>query len=165
MNLYDFIEDSIVDGIGLRTVIAIQGCSHNCIECHNPNSHDYNKGIPFTEELQNEILAKIEKNILLDGITLSGGDPFFSAKQVLSFVKKIKQNIPNLNIWIYSGFTFEEIIKSNNDSKKELLFLCDVIVDGKFILEERNIILPFKGSNNQRIIKIKESTIDKIVQF
>lgn len=157
MNISGFIKESIVDGQGVRTVIFFSGCSHSCLGCHSPQTHDKNNGYLFTDELQQSIIEDIKKNPLLSGVTLSGGDPFFSAKEVNVFVKKLKSSIPNINIWGYTGFTYEQLTSNRNSEQFKLLEQCDVIVDGKFIKEERDTTLIFKGSKNQRIIDVKKS--------
>jgi anaerobic ribonucleoside-triphosphate reductase activating protein len=155
MNISGIIYESIVDGSGVRTTIFISGCKHNCYGCQNPKLHSFTNGKEFTIDLQKQIINDIKSNPLIKGITLSGGDPFFSSTEVLSFVKLIKEKLPLIDIWIYSGFTYEEIIQ--NDDMKSLLKECNILVDGKFILEKRDITLQFKGSSNQRIINIQET--------
>lgn len=147
--------ESLVDGEGVRTTIFVSGCLHNCRGCHNPLTHNFNNGKEFTLELQLKIINYIKKNPLIDGITISGGDPFFSVKDTIDFILLLKKEIPNINIWIYSGFTFEEILKDKN--KTELMSLCNVLVDGKFEINKRDITLDFRGSTNQRIIDIQKS--------
>ncbi|MGE5455906.1 MAG: anaerobic ribonucleoside-triphosphate reductase activating protein [Ignavibacteriales bacterium] len=146
--------DSIVDGEGIRTVLWTQGCIHNCLGCHNPDTHSFNSG--FLKDID-ELKQEIVELKLQDGITLSGGDPMCQADaclEVAKFCKSIK-----LNVWCYTGYTFEQLLaKSNeNPSIMELLKNIDVLVDGKFILEEKSLNLKFKGSRNQRIIDVKKS--------
>lgn len=157
MNIAGFIEESLVDGEGIRSVVFISGCKHKCRGCHNPSTHNFNCGVEFTIEKQLEVINKIKSNPLIDGITISGGDPFFSAKEVNKFVRLLKHHIPNINIWIYSGFKFEQIFNGNDSYMVQLLMSCDVLVDGRFEIEDRNLDLKFRGSNNQRIIDIKSS--------
>ena len=144
--------DSIVDGEGLRNTIFISGCNHRCKNCHNKQMWNFSFGINFTIDKQMEFIQKCKDNILLDGITISGGDPFYSCRDMIDFLKLYKKEIPYHNIWIYSGFTYEEIL--NDKEKKELLMLCDVLVDGLYKEELRDITLKFRGSSNQRIINI-----------
>lgn len=146
--------DSIVDGEGMRTVIWTQGCGHNCKGCHNPETHDFNKGtLVDVKELEKQILNIRHQ----DGITLSGGDPMYQPEAVLEIAKFCKAN--NLNVWCYTGFTFEELQKmaENNKNIKELLENIDVLVDGKFVLEQKSLNLYFKGSANQRILDMPKS--------
>lgn len=142
--------DSIVDGPGLRCVIWTQGCYHNCEGCHNPQTHDVNGGI---EVDVNEIIEKIKNSHLQSGLTLSGGEPFLQAEVLLPVVLAAKKK--NMNIWAFSGFTFEQLLK--DETKKNLLKEIDVLVDGKFILAQKDYRLYFKGSHNQRIIDVKAS--------
>lgn len=156
MNISGYIKESIVDGQGLRAVVFFSGCYHNCFGCHSPQAHDKKYGEEFTEDKQQEVINDIKINPLLSGITLSGGDSFFSADEVIKFVLKLKNEISNINIWVYTGFTIEQLMKKR-DSKYELIKLCDVIVDGKFEIEQRDTTIKFAGSRNQRILDVKES--------
>lgn len=148
--------DSIVDGEGIRTVIWTQGCSHNCKGCHNPETHDFNGGtLVDVEDIKKE-LASLE---FQDGITLSGGDPFMQPKACLEIAKFAKEI--GLNVWAYSGFTFDQL-KVLSMSKPEILELLknvDVLVDGKFILEEKSYDAKYRGSSNQRIIDVPSSLL------
>lgn len=155
MNIAGINFESVVDGDGVRVVVFISGCYHNCKGCHNPTSHPFTAGQIFTEKLQDEIIAYIQNTPFISGLTLSGGDPMYSAKDIIPFVTRLKQEIPNISIWVYSGFTYEEIQKESD--MFNLLKLCDVLVDGEFILEQRDVTLPYKGSRNQRIIDIQKS--------
>ncbi len=146
--------DSIVDGEGIRTVIWTQGCSHNCLGCHNPETHSFDEGIlKDVDELKQEL--KSFKN--QDGITLSGGDPLFqidACTEIAVFAKSLK-----LNVWCYTGFTFEKLIQMAEINPKLSLFLknIDVLVDGPFVQQEKSLNLKFKGSRNQRILNLKQS--------
>lgn len=145
------VDDSIVDGPGIRYTIFFQGCPHHCPGCHNPETHDFNGG--HFEEIA-DIVKEIKKNPLLLGVTISGGEPFSQKEQLLSLVKKIKEL--NLNIMVYTGYTFEYLI--NLDSvTKEILSSIDYLVDGPFILKERDLELIFRGSRNQRYIDVKKT--------
>ena len=143
LRLFGCVNDSIVDGPGLRYAIFVQGCYHNCLGCHNPKSHDVNGGY----------LKEIDENPLLDGVTLSGGEPMLQVEALIELSKEIKKR--NLNIVLYSGYTYEQIISDVN--KKRLLELCDMLVDGKFELEKRSLSLLYRGSSNQRLINIQKS--------
>ena len=146
----DLQPDSIVDGEGVRTVIWTQGCSHNCKGCHNPGTHDFNGGFEVDIE---EIINEIKNLEGQEGITFSGGDPIFQAEACSLIAKEAKES--NLDIWCYTGFKFEDII--NIPKFKEFLKYVDVLVDGKFIEEEKSLNLDFRGSRNQRIIDVQES--------
>ena len=150
IRLFGTVNDSIVDGPGLRYAIFTQGCFHNCLGCHNPKSHDINGGyIRDTSEIINEI----DENPLLDGITLSGGEPMLQIEPLKELCKAAR--LRKLNIVIYSGFTFEQIMDDPN--KKSLLELCDMLIDGKFELDKKSLALLYRGSSNQRVINIQQS--------
>ena len=147
--------ESIVDGECVRVVVFFAGCNHHCKGCHNPASHDFDAGRPFDVDIQENIVEYIRETPYVDGVTLSGGDPMYSADEVREFVVKLKSELPDINIWIYSGFTFEEILC--DEKMLRLLQLCDVLFDGPFIMEQRDISLSYKGSRNQRIIDVQAS--------
>ncbi len=142
--------DSIVDGEGIRTVVWTQGCKHHCKGCHNAGTWDFEGGFETTmEELKKELsLLKGQQ-----GITLSGGDPLFQAKACMEIAKYAKEI--GLNVWCYTGFTFEKLLKSKE--ALDLLEYVDVLVDGPFILKERSLNIDFRGSRNQRVIDVKAS--------
>lgn len=142
----------------MRVTIFFSGCSHDCPGCHNPLSHNFENGRPFTEELQTEIIDYIKMTPYISGVTLSGGDPMYSAAAIVPFAKRLKDECPDTNIWIYSGFTFEEIVQC--DDMQELLYYCDVLVDGPFVFALKNPNLKYKGSTNQRTIDVKASILN-----
>ncbi|WP_416324945.1 anaerobic ribonucleoside-triphosphate reductase activating protein [[Eubacterium] hominis] len=146
----DLQQDSIVDGPGIRMVLWTQGCLHQCPGCHNPHTHDLNGGKLYDVDT---IISEMRESRLQSGLTLSGGEPFLQAEALLPIVKAAKQM--HLNIWAYSGFTYEELW--NDPVKKKLLMELDVLVDGKFIQDQKDHRLVFKGSKNQRIIDVKRS--------
>lgn len=143
----DIIHDSVVDGEGLRTVIFFSGCPHFCPGCHNPESWNIRNGKIMPIE---DIIQEVLSNPLTD-VTLSGGDPFFQAPVVKEIAKALKN--AGKNIWIYSGYTLEQLLDLGGDHV-ELLKQCDVLIDGPFILAERDLSLDFKGSRNQRVIEV-----------
>ena len=147
----DILFDSIVDGIGLRSVIFVQGCNHRCFGCHNPQSWSFKENIVKTTD---EIVREIQENSISLKVTLSGGDPFEQVDQCIDLIQKLKLNGYN-DFWIYTGYLWEEII--NCENKKRLLTLADVIVDGKFMEDKKSYELSFKGSSNQRIIDVEKS--------
>lgn len=159
----DIQTDSIVDGEGLRTVIWTQGCSHNCEGCHNPKTHSFDGGfLVDTEDVKKEI-AELKYQ---DGVTLSGGDPFFQADAVLDIAEFCQSK--GLNVWCYTGFTFEKLLEmsKNNHTILELLNNIDVLVDGKFVLNLKSYDCKFRGSTNQRLINVKESLkFGKVVNY
>ena len=146
----------MLNGDGLRVTCWVSGCSIGCVNCYNPQTWDFNSGIPFTEETMQEILEDLSKPYI-KGLTLSGGHPFDpqNAPKVLEIVKRVKMVFPNKDIWIYSGYVWEDIIK--DDILKEILKRTDVLVDGAYIDELRDISLAFRGSSNQRIIDVPKS--------
>ena len=141
-----FEPESIVDGEGIRFVVFTQGCPHHCEGCHNPQSHDFNAG---TEYDTADIISMIKKNPLIQGVTLSGGEPFCQYEACLEIAKAVHQM--GKNVWCYTGYELYEVI--GNPLLKEI----DVLVDGKFILAEKSYDLKFRGSSNQRVIDVKES--------
>lgn len=146
--------DSIVDGPGIRAVIWTQGCGHKCPGCHNPETHSFKAG--FLKDIE-ELKQEIDDCSLIDGITLSGGDPFFQPEASLELAKYAKEK--GLNVWAYSGFTFEELLLISKTKKvmRDLLENIDVLVDGKFVLEKKSLELNFRGSTNQRIVNVEKS--------
>lgn len=152
--------DSIVDGEGIRSVIWTQGCRHDCPGCHNPETHDFNSGY---EVEVSKVIDEIDKLEFQDGITLSGGDPLYQVDAVLEIAKHCQE--VGLNVWCYTGFTMEALLKriSKEDNLKELLSNIDVLVDSPFILEKKSYNVPFRGSTNQRIIDCKKSIKEKKV--
>lgn len=154
LRVFGTANDSIVDGPGLRFALFVQGCIHNCKGCHNPESHKLDGG---TLQDTDEIFEQIQKNPLLDGVTFSGGEPFLQAKALSELAKKIKDT--GLNLYVYTGFTYEELLSGANDENfwGELLKYTDFLVDGKFEEDKKHYTLLFKGSENQRIIDVQSS--------
>ena len=148
----DLQTDSIVDGLGIRTVIWTQGCSHNCPSCHNPSTHDFNGGDLVELDDVIYVLENIEGQ---DGVTFSGGDPMFQAKQCAILARKVHEL--GMNVWAYTGFTYEELLKKGNKDILEFLFEIDVLIDGKFDLNKKSLDLEFRGSSNQRLIDVPRS--------
>lgn len=146
--------DSIVDGEGIRTVIWTQGCKHRCPGCHNPQTHDMHGGAEIDiEEIKKEI--KNLKN--QDGITFSGGDPFYQPEACAELARYIHKL--GMNVWTYTGFTFEKLLELAKTNKFIMDFLeeIDILIDGPFVLAKKNFDLLFRGSSNQRIIDVKKS--------
>jgi len=146
--------DSIVDGEGIRTVIWTQGCPHNCLGCHNPETHDFNGGALVDLEEVYEIIDSLEGQ---DGITFSGGDPFMQPKECSEIAKYARSK--GLNIWAYTGYIFENllILSKNKPELMDFLREIDVLIDGKFELAKKSYNSIFRGSSNQRIIDVKKS--------
>lgn len=153
LRLYGTATDSIVDGPGLRYAVFVQGCTHCCPECHNPESQP---AVGGTVERVDAIVARIEENPLIQGVTLSGGEPFEQCGACLTLAKKLKEC--EYNIWIYSGYLYEDLCAGRPDSlAPELLECCDVLVDGPFVQALNSYSLTWKGSSNQRVIDLVES--------
>lgn len=146
--------ESIVDGPGIRYVVFVQGCPHHCPGCHNPQTHDFKGGHEQTPE---KILDEIRKNPLLSGVTFSGGEPFCQPEALAELGKEIKKM--GLNLVCYSGYTFEELLKKAEiePAVLELLKLSDILIDGRFLLEEKSLMLKFRGSRNQRVLNVPAS--------
>ena len=139
--------DSIVDGPGIRTAFFAQGCPHHCPGCHNPATHDFRGGRETTTEA---ILAEVDANPLLAGITFSGGEPFMQPAPLARLAREIHAR--GLTVWSYTGFTLEELQQRCNPAINALLAEVDVLIDGRFLEEQRDLTLAFRGSSNQRII-------------
>lgn len=154
VRLAGVIYESLVNGPGIRRVYFAQGCRHNCDGCFNPETHDFNGG-----ELMdmNELINDAISNPIINGITFSGGDPLEQAESFSYMAKEFKSK--GLNIWCYTGYTFEQILEKMKKDKdlKELISNVDVLVDGKFEINNKNKDLKFRGSSNQRIIDVKQS--------
>ncbi|NLD87133.1 MAG: anaerobic ribonucleoside-triphosphate reductase activating protein [Clostridiales bacterium] len=152
IRLAGFVGDSIVDGPGIRAVVFTQGCPHRCEGCHNPESWDFNGGYDMDTE---EIFEKICSNPLCKGVTFSGGEPFCQARELKALAERIKEK--KLELAIYTGYTFETLMFMGDKDIEGLISLADVIIDGPFIREKRNLNLRFRGSENQRIIDVKKT--------
>lgn len=148
IRLFGTMQDSIVDGPGLRYVVFVQGCLHHCLGCHNPKSHDIFGGY---DDDTSHLLQEISDNPLLDGVTFSGGEPFLQCQPLIELAKEIKKN--QFHLIIYSGYTFDEIMNLSDEARC-LLSYCDTLIDGRFIQEQKSLDLMYKGSKNQRIINV-----------
>ena len=148
INISDFESGSIVDGPGIRFAIFVQGCPHHCEGCHNPSTHPFeDKRIMDTDEIFDMIASKH----LLKGVTFSGGEPFCQVKPLLALARRIRRET-NLDIVAYTGFTFEQLLARGDKDTEELISLCKFIVDGRFVLAERDLSLLYRGSTNQRLL-------------
>jgi anaerobic ribonucleoside-triphosphate reductase activating protein len=146
----ELTSDSVVDGPGLRTVIWCQGCRHNCPQCHNPDTHPIEGG--FLKDAD-ELITEILQLELQSGETLSGGDPMLQCESCTYIARRLKEK--GINIWCYTGFTFEELL--DKPAAKEFLQYIDVLVDGMFVVALKSYDLVFRGSANQRIINVSGS--------
>lgn len=164
------------NGDGLRVVLWLSGCSHHCYNCQNPQTWNPNSGIPFDESAKQEIFNELSKDYI-SGITLSGGDPLYknNLSEVLSLVGKIRNLFQNKTIWLYTGYLWENLINincpldsewENRILRKSIIELCDVLIDGEYIDERRDITLKWRGSSNQRVIDVKQSLAqNKVVLY
>lgn len=147
------VNDSIVDGDGLRFTVFTQGCPHHCKGCHNPQTHDFNGGEITDTSL---LLEKIKGNPLLDGVTFSGGEPFCQAEQLAELGRQIKKL--GLNIVTYTGYTFEQLYaERDKNGWGDLLSVTDILIDGQFVEELKDWEVKFRGSSNQRYIDCQKS--------
>lgn len=162
MNYAEIKSFDIANGPGVRVSLFVSGCTHRCKGCFNEIAWDFNFGIPFTEETENELLDKIG-NPAISGLTLLGGEPMepVNQKALLPFIKKVKEAFPDKNIWCYTGYLFDKDIIENMTNTfpetRELISYFDVMVDGEYVEDLRNISLRFRGSENQRIIDVRKS--------
>ena len=152
IRIFGLTEDSIVDGPGLRLAVFAQGCARTCEGCHNPGSKPLDGGTLMRTE---QILAKLRANPLQAGVTLSGGEPFLQPEACRALAEGARAL--GKSVWIYTGYTWEELLEARDPAHIALLEACDVLVDGLFVLEERTMELPFRGSRNQRLIDVRAS--------
>lgn len=154
------VSESIVDGPGFRYTIFVQGCPHNCPGCHNPQTHDFNGGKNVDTD---ELFAECVEDPLNKGVTFSGGEPFCQAEALYELGKRFKER--GYGIWCYTGWTWKELRKKAETEEfvGKLLEIVDVLVDGRFILERRTLSLPFRGSENQRLVDVRASLAEDMV--
>ena len=150
------IEESFVDGDGIRFAVFVQGCPHRCKGCHNPTTHDFNGGKIMDTE---NIIKKFSNSPLINGITLTGGEPLSQIEAVTELAKAAQNH--SLSVWCYTGYTYEDLL--NNDKINKFLDYVDILVDGPYIENQRDLTMQFCGSKNQRIINIPESRTQKKV--
>ena len=151
LNLSGIISDSIVDGPGIRTTIFCQGCPHHCPGCHNPETWDFGCGTDVPVE---DLVEVVQSNPLCRGVTFSGGEPFAQAKGFAKLARLLKEK--GYEVASYSGYTFEELLNGSED-QKELLSSIDILIDGPFLLAQKSLEVPFRGSRNQRVLDVKKS--------
>lgn len=146
----------ISNGEGIRVSLFVSGCTHHCKGCFNPETWDFNYGQKFTEKTISEIINFMSLDYI-QGLTVLGGEPFEDQNrpEVLKLIKKVKEVYPQKDIWMYSGYLFEEI--QNKEYGQEILSKIDILVDGEFVKERKNLKLKFRGSDNQRIIDVKKT--------
>lgn len=172
MNYLKIDHEDVCNGDGLRVVLWVAGCSHGCLECQNPQTWNPKSGIEFDEPARNEIFEELEKPYI-SGITLSGGDPLYvqNLDTILDLIYDIKKKFPTKTIWLYTGFTFDRLIGNYKSYRQapfeyrgdewlerwEIIRRCDVLIDGSYIKEQRDITLKWRGSSNQRVIDVQET--------
>ncbi|MBC3805475.1 anaerobic ribonucleoside-triphosphate reductase activating protein [Acetobacterium fimetarium] len=150
------VRESIVDGPGIRFVVFAQGCPHHCDGCHNPSTHDFNGGNLVAVDA---IINEMKKNPLLDGITLSGGEPFEQPEAFGELAERAREL--GYHVMAYTGYTYEKLLTKKDEQRLRLLENTDLLVDGKFEMKKKSLLLKFKGSKNQRIIDVKKSLLLK----
>lgn len=152
MRYHNITKNDMLNGDGLRTVLWVAGCSHGCKNCHNPITWDICGGIPFDDDVKTELFEALEPDYV-SGITFSGGDPLHTQNrdEIGALIKEVREKYPNKTIWVYTGYTWNEV--------KDLpyLKLVDVLVDGPFVEELKDVNLPWRGSSNQRVIDVKKT--------
>ncbi len=155
--------NDIANGAGVRTTLFVSGCTHHCRECFQPETWDFDFGEEFTEEVEDEIIESL-KDDFVEGLTLLGGEPFEPSNQkaLRPFLQRVRKEVPEKDIWSFSGYTWEELIDPENrrchtGDTLPILNMLDVLVDGEFHIEEKNLGLRFRGSANQRVLDVKRS--------
>ena len=154
----------IANGTGIRTSLFVSGCTHHCKGCFNPETWDFSYGEPFTRETEDKIIESLKPDFI-KGITVLGGEPFEpeNQKALFPFIKRLREELPGKTVWFFSGYTYEHLTGKSDctrcrcEETDELLELIDVLVDGEFVEEKKNISLRFRGSSNQRIIDLNET--------
>ncbi|MBD8923848.1 anaerobic ribonucleoside-triphosphate reductase activating protein [bacterium] len=162
MNYADIKKIDVANGEGVRVSVFVSGCNHHCKGCFNQCAWDFNYGKEFSEKEEQQIIEYMNHDYI-SGLSLLGGEPLEPKNQegLLPLVKKVKEKFPNKNIWCYTGFDFEKDVvgkmAKNNETTRELLKYIDIIVDGKFEEDKKDLKLQFRGSSNQKIVDVKKS--------
>ena len=162
MNYGEIKNYDIANGEGVRVSLFVSGCTHHCKNCFNPETWSFEYGKPFTKETEDYIIECLSPDYI-DGLSLLGGEPFEPQNQeiLLPFLRKVKNELPNKNIWCYTGYLFDRELLSESRARceftDEMLSLIDVLVDGEFVQAMHDISLAFRGSSNQRIIDVQKS--------
>ena len=151
----DYKPFNFVDGEGVRCSLYLSGCKFHCEGCYNQATWNFRYGSPYTKELEERIMADLSQSYV-QGLTLLGGEPFLNTGVALPLVKRIRAELPEKDIWSWTGYTWEELLQED-ETKLELLRNIDILVDGRFKLSKKNLLLQFRGSSNQRIIDVKKS--------
>ena len=151
----------IANGVGVRTVLFVSGCTHHCKGCFQPETWNFDYGERYTKETEDEIIESLRPDYV-DGITLLGGEPFEpeNQRELVKLLRRIKKELPQKTVWSFSGYTYEELTgdsRAGGEVTKEMLSMLDVLVDGEFVEAKRNISLRFRGSENQRLIDMNKT--------
>ena len=166
MNYIKITKNDIANGIGVRTVLWVSGCTLHCKECHNQSTWDFNAGQPFTNDTMNELLNSLIPDYVA-GLTLSGGHPLEkqNQQQIVNIVKTVKAKYPTKTIWLYTGYLYEDILKMPFVVRYILPYI-DILVDGKYDCTKRDITLAWCGSSNQRVVNVQKSLKEnKVILF
>jgi len=162
MYIGQIITADCANGTGIRLSLFVSGCTNHCKGCFQPETWDFHYGKPYTQEMEDSLLAELRKDYY-DGLTILGGEPFEPQNQadLLNLIRRIKKELPQKNIWMYSGFVYDKDLvplgRRYIDETDEILDSIDVLVDGPFVEEQKNMKLPFRGSDNQRVIDMKKT--------
>ena len=162
MNFCNIKYCDIADGYGVRTSLFVSGCTNHCEQCFQPQTWDFGYGEPFDEKVQEEVLKSLEPDYIT-GITVLGGEPFEpeNQKELVPFMRKVVARYPNKNVWAFTGYIYDKDLvaggRRHTEDTDELLSMIDVLVDGPFQEEKKDITLKFRGSSNQRILDLKET--------
>ncbi|MCR5754683.1 MAG: anaerobic ribonucleoside-triphosphate reductase activating protein [Acetatifactor sp.] len=168
MHIGQIITTDCANGTGIRLSLFVSGCTNHCKGCFQPETWDFHYGRPYTQEIEDELLAELKKEYY-DGITILGGEPFEPQNQaeLVNLIRRIKKEQPAKTIWMYTGFVYDKDLvplgKRYIDETDEILDNIDVLVDGPFVEEQKNMKLPFRGSENQRIIDMQKTRQTKTV--
>lgn len=161
--------DDIANGAGIGVAVFVQGCAHHCKGCHNPKTWDFTGGKEFKESDLDDVVNYFEQNPFATRLTITGGDPLHDVNltEVFEFILRFKQKLPNIAIWIYSGYTWEQVLEqyaTGIQRRALVISVCDVFVDGEFDIKKRDVTLQFRGSSNQRVIDVRKTVVaNKII--
>jgi len=163
MNYGQVYYNDVANGVGCRTAFFVSGCTHHCKGCFNEMTWDFNYGVPYTKEVEDEIVESIKPDYIA-GLSILGGEPMeiVNQKEIRPLLERIKREVPKATIWIYSGYTWEELTDKDNkrchgEDIDAILSMTDVLVDGEFMLDKKDLMLRFRGSSNQRVIDVPQT--------
>ncbi|AAK34752.1 ribonucleoside-triphosphate reductase activating protein [Streptococcus pyogenes JRS4] len=159
--IIDYKAFNFVDGEGVRNSLYVSGCLFHCKGCYNAATWSFKAGMPYTQELEEQIMTDLAQPYV-QGLTLLGGEPFLNTGILIPLIKRIRRELPEKDIWSWTGYTWEEMMLETPD-KLEMLSLIDILVDGRFDITKKNLMLQFRGSSNQRIIDVQKSLAAKEV--